>query len=189
MKEQIKTYLNRYVSFSDNEINEIYGRLSSQTLQKKKFLLHEGQICNHKYFIIKGLVRLFYIDFNGNEKVIQFAIENWWVTNVESFIKETPSSISIQALEETIILSIKKNELEELYQSIPKLERLFRLITENMLIAIQKRNEFYMKASSKDRYYSLINNIPNLAQRVPQYMIASYLDVTPEYLSEIRKNS
>jgi len=188
MKEQIKKYFSRYVEFSDTEIDEIYSRLISETFQKKDYILREGQICKSNHFIISGLVRSFYIDNKGNEKIAQFALENWWVTNMESFINKTPSRSSIQALEKTEILIINKEELEKLYVSIPKLERLFRIITENMLIANQRKNDIYFQMKSKDRYVSLINHFPNFTQRVPQYMIASYLEISPEYLSELRKN-
>ena len=107
---------------------------------------------------------------------------------MESFIKKTPSAISIQALEKTEILIIDKEELERLFFSIPKLERLFRIITENMLIAIQRKNDIYLQMKSKNRYNDLVKHFPEFIQRVPQYMIASYLEITPEYLSELRKS-
>ncbi len=188
MKEQIKKYFIRYVEFSDTELDEIYSKLISKTFQKKDYILREGQICKSNYFIINGLVRSFYIDDKGTEKITQFALENWWVTSMESFINKTPSLSSIQALEKTEILIINKEELEKLYISIPKLERLFRIVTENMLIANQRKNDIYFQMSSKDRYASLIKHFPDFTQRVPQYMIASYLEITPEYLSELRKN-
>ena len=188
MKEKIKKYFSRYVEFSDTEIDEIYSKLIPKTFEKKDYILREGQICKNNYFIVNGLVRSFYIDNKGNERITQFALENLWITNMESFIKQTPSILSIQALEKTQILFINKIEIEKLYISIPKLERLFRIITENMLIAIQRRSDIYLQMKSKDRYDDLINHFPNFIQRVPQYMIASYLEITPEYLSELRKN-
>ncbi|MGY5350984.1 Crp/Fnr family transcriptional regulator [Wenyingzhuangia sp. IMCC45533] len=185
MKDQIKTYFNRYVKFSDAEIDEIFLKLTPKVFQKKDYLFKEGKICNSKYFIISGLVLSFYVDKKGNEKVTQFAIENWWVTDMESYIKGTPSTLSIQAIEKTEMLVINKKELEKLYLSIPKLERLFRIITENMLIAIQRKNNIYLQMKSKNRYNDLVNNFPEFIQRVPQYMIASYLEITPEYLSKL----
>jgi CRP-like cAMP-binding protein len=187
MKDQIKTYFNRYVEFSDSEIDEFFSKLTRKLFQKKDYILQEGKICTSRYFIISGLVRSFYIDNKGNEKITQFAIENWWVTNMESFIKKTPSAISIQALEKTEILIIDKEELERLFFSIPKLEKLFRIITENMLIATQRKNDIYLQMKSKNRYDDLVKHFPDFIQRVPQYMIASYLEITPEYLSELRK--
>jgi CRP-like cAMP-binding protein len=187
MKNQLKKYLNRYVRFTDSEIDRIYEKLIFETFEKKEFLVKEGQFCTNKYFIISGLTRSFYVDEKGNEKIVQFALENWWVTSMESFIKGTVSYLSIQAIEETAVLKLKKKDLESLYIAIPKLERLFRLITENMLIAFQRKNDIYLQVKSKERYMGFVNQFPDFAQRVPQYMIASYLEITPEYLSQIRK--
>lgn len=97
-----------------------------------------------QFYIIKGLIRTFYIDNKGNEQIVQSGIENWWITNMESFIRETPSKLYIQALEETSALIISKRNLEKLYPSMSKFERLLRMITENILIAIQRRNDFIM---------------------------------------------
>ncbi len=187
MKHQISNYLNRYVNFDDDEIDHFYENLTEKHYKKKEYLLRHGKICKYYYFIVEGLVRTFYIDNHGKERITQFAIENWWVTDMESFKKEQPSVNNIQALENTVALSVHKDQLEKLYAEIPKLERFFRVITENMLIAIQKRNEYYLKMNSKDLYESLLNSLPEFTQRVPQYMLASYLEITPEYLSELRR--
>lgn len=187
MKDQFKNHISRYVEFNDAEIDEIFSKLTQKIFKKKDYLLKEGQICKNNYFIISGLVRSFYIDNKGNEKITQFALENWWVTNMESYIKDVPSYLSIQAIEKTTVLIFGKEELDRLFKTIPKLERFFRMITENMLIAIQRRNDIYLQMKSKDRYDDLISNFPVFAQRVPQYMIASYLEITPEYLSELRR--
>jgi CRP-like cAMP-binding protein len=187
MKEQIKKHFSRYVEFSEVEIDEIYSKLTQKTFEKKDYILKEGEICKSNYFLLSGIVRSFYIDNKGNEKTTQFALENWWVTNMESYIKSVPSYSSIQAIEKTTALIIDKIELEKLFNSIPKLERFFRIITENMLIAIQRRSDIYLQMKSKDRYNDLIQHFPVFSQRVPQYMIASYLEITPEYLSELRK--
>ncbi|NMH86272.1 Crp/Fnr family transcriptional regulator [Flavivirga algicola] len=187
MKEQLHAYLNRYVPFSEEEMNLFYSYLTLQTFQKKEFLLKEGEVCKTRFFIIEGLIRVFKIDERGNENIIHFGIENWWMTNLESFINEQASLLYIQALEETTILAINKVNLEKAYAAIPKLERVFRIITEKMFIAIERKNEHYVKMNSKKRYDIFINELKTFSQRVPQYMIASYLDITPEYLSELRK--
>jgi len=187
MKEQIKKYCNKYVEFNATEIDTFYSKLIVSNYTKKEFLIQEGQICQYNYFIIKGLVRSFYIDNNGNEKITQFAIENWWVTDIESFVNETPSITSIQTLEKTTLLKISKSELEQLYIELPKLERLFRIIAEKTLIAIKRKNDVYLHMKNKEIYEHFLNLNPEFVQRVPQYMIASYLEMTPEYLSGIRK--
>lgn len=188
MKAQVKKYCNRYLEFSDDEIDYFYNILTPKTFEKKEYLLNEGEVCRNNFFIMKGIVRSFYINSKSEEKIVQFGIENWWITNTESFIKETPSLLYMQAIENTTVLILDKTNLEGLYTSIPKFESLFRIIAENTLIAIRRRSEFYMKNDSKERYNLFVNSFPDFAQRVPQYMIASYLDVTPEYLSTLRKN-
>lgn len=187
MKEAISAYLNRYVRFDTDEIDHFYENLTEKYYAKKEYLLRHGKVCKYYYFILKGLVRTFYVDDQGKERITQFAIENWWVTDMESFKKEQPSVNNIQSLEDSVILSISKERLEKLYDELPKLERFFRLMTENMLIAIQKRNQYYLKMNSKDLYEQLVKTLPEFAQRVPQYMLASYLEITPEYLSELRR--
>lgn len=188
MKESLHNYFLRYVSLSESEITLLFESIELKEFNKKDFLLKEGKVCSCKYFIVEGLIRSYQTDIKGNENISYFGIENWWVTNLDSFVNESPSIQSIQALENTKVLCIRKAKLEELYGSIPNLERAFRMITENMLIAIQRKDEIYMKMSSKERYNTLVSQIPKLSQRVPLFMIASYLSITPEYLSEIRKN-
>lgn len=187
MKSQLEHYLKKHVELTPQEFEQFYSNFEHISIPKKGFLIHEGEICRHKFFLLEGLVRSYYIDENANEKITQFAIENWWITNLESFVFETPGKTYIQAIEATKVLRIRKEVLEDLYLTIPKLERFFRIITENMLIAIQRRNDFYLQLKSKERYHNLIEKLPDFAQRVPQYMIASYLDITPEYLSELRR--
>jgi len=187
LKENLKKYIARYVDLEEPDFEYFYSLLNEKTFAKKEFLLNARETCKHQYFITQGLIRCFYIDQNGNEKIVQFGIENWWITNLDSFNNQEPSALYIQALEHTTTLSISKQSLENAYSEIPMIERLFRIITERTLIAHLRRNHFYMKVSSKERYDNLVRRIPNFVQRVPQYMIASYLDITPEYLSELRK--
>ena len=183
----IKDHFYKHIDFTEIEIDDILSHFTLVEFDKKEILLKEGNVCNHKFFIIEGLVRSYHLDHKGNEKINQFAIENWWITNVESFVNETPSLTSIETIEPTKVLKIDKNTLEDLYIKHPKLERYFRIITENMLVAIQRRYEVFLQLKSKDRYLNFIKNLPEFSQRVPQYMIASYLEITPEYLSELRK--
>ncbi|WMX17437.1 MULTISPECIES: Crp/Fnr family transcriptional regulator [unclassified Aureispira] len=188
IKVQLQNYLNRYdLRFETAEVDFIYQKLEQKTIKKRGWLVQEGQVCRYYFFILQGLVRTFYIDDKGNECITQFGIENWWITNLESFKHQTPSMVSIQAIEPTSVLRLSHSDMEMLYEKVPKLERLFRIITERTLIAIQRRSDFYMRKGSKERYDFLMQTIPNFAQRVPQYMLASYLEITPEYLSELRK--
>ena len=188
MNEALANYINRYVSFTEDELEIFQQRLVEGKFEKGSTLLEAGNTCKQLFFIVEGLVRSYYIDSKGNEKVTSFGKEHWWVTDMESFIHQTPSQLFIAALEHTTVLTITKDRLEDLYLEVPKVERLFRLITERWLIALQRSSFYYMKATSKDRYYNMVKLIPNFVNRVPQYMIASYLDITPEYLSELRRS-
>ncbi len=188
MREKLKSYINRYVKMEPYEIDLIFSSMSFKRYKRKEFLLKQDDVCEERFFIIEGLVRSFTTDENATENINLFAIDNWWITDIESFVYQIPSNNSIQAIEETTVLSLSKADLEILFTKIPKLERFFRIITEHTLVAFLRKDQIYMKKNSKERYYGLIKGIPAFAQRVPQYMIASYLDITPEYLSEIRKN-
>jgi len=183
----LANHIRKYIPFNEEEVKILSSFLTLKKYPRQAFILNEGSVCRHRYFILSGLVRSFYFNEKEKEKITHFAIENWWLTHLESFNLETPSAISIQALEETTVLSLPKHQFAALLDRLPRLEKYFRMITENMLIAIQRRHEFFMQKSSKERYLHLIQTIPDFAQRVPQYMIASYLDITPEYLSELRK--
>ncbi|MEO0570295.1 MAG: Crp/Fnr family transcriptional regulator [Bacteroidota bacterium] len=187
MNPHLKAYIERYVYLEPAEYEVLVGYFEEKRFKKKALLLESGQVCRYNYFLLQGLVRCFYLDANGNEQITQFGKEFWWVTTMDSFINEVPSLITIQAIEDVRALSINKEQLEEVYKKIPKMERLFRRVAENWLIAQQRNSHFFMKANSKERYQKLVTSIPNFVQRVPQYMIASYLDISPEYLSEIRK--
>ena len=187
MQAAIQRYFNRYIPFNDEETRFFCSYLQPKTFRKKEYLLREGQICHYQFFILEGLVRHFYIDSKGQEQTTQFGIENWWVTNMESFLRQCSSELSIQAIEETTALLLTKRDLEYLYQKLPKLERAFRIITENMLIAIQRRNAFHWYMKSEDKYDMVRAHLPEFLQRVPQYMVASYLGMTPEHYSTVRK--
>lgn len=185
-KEQLAAYFRRYGKIQISDIDYFFTLMQIKEFSKSEFILEAGKTCKHHYFISKGLTRTFYIDHNGTEKITQFAIENWWLTNWDSYKNETPSTSYIQTLEKSIVLQIEKSELEKAFSTIPALERIFRKITENWLIAIQRRSEFYLNLDSKGRYEKFIATLPDFNQRVPQYMIASYLEITPQHLSTIR---
>ncbi|MFD0993609.1 Crp/Fnr family transcriptional regulator [Tenacibaculum geojense] len=188
-KEQLANYLKRYGTISKSDINYFVKETKLKTFLKSEYILEPGKTCKHQYFILSGLTRTFYIDYKGNEKITQFGLENWWLTNWDSYKNETPSNNYIQAIENTTLLQIEKKSLKLAFTKIPSLENIFKKITENWLIAIQKRSEYYLNLDSKSRYEKFISTFPEFIQRVPQYMIASYLDITPQHLSTIRAKS
>lgn len=183
----LHSFFKRYTSFSLEDAQKLLSKCNVLDFKKGKHLLKNGTICRHNFFILKGISRTYYTDTNGREQTVQFAIENWWVTHLESFVKETPSNVSIQALEDLTALCLTKENLDQLYDEIPGLDRAFRMIRENMLIAVQRRSEFFMKAEAEEKYLHISEKLPQLVDRVPLYIIASYLEMTPEHLSTIRK--
>ena len=187
MNQNLTEYITRYVNLSKTEIDVFQSFLRPKKLYKKDFLLKEGQICKSRYFIIKGCLRLYYIDNKGNEQIIHFGIDNWWITDYESLINETPSKLYIQSTENTALLELPQEKFDELCQKLPQTERLFRKIMEKSYIASQKRIEYMFSLSGEDLFKNFIATNPEFTQRVPQYMIASYLGMSPEFVSKVKR--
>ncbi len=156
-------------------------------IRKKQFLLQEGDVCLNTTFVEKGLLRSYSIDEKGNEHIVQFALEDWWIADIYSFFTGEPSSYSIEAMENSELLMINRNSYEDMLYSIPKMERFLRLLVQNSLIATQRRLSGKITLSAEENYRNLVAGCNNIVQRVPQHMIASYLGITPETLSRIRK--
>lgn len=187
MKDVLNANVSKHIQLSAKELDEFFALTSFKKFSPGEYLLQEGQICRHRFFLLKGLVYTYYLDEKGSEKIVQFGVENWWITDLESFVGETSSKFYIKAIEQTECLMISKANLEKLLEVLPKLERFFRILTENHLMAMQKKYTYYWHLSNKQKYNAFVKALPDFSQRVPQYMIASYLEMTPEYLSEIRK--
>ena len=186
MNPKLIHYIRRYIDISDDELDIFHSYLKPKLVQKKEFLLKEGQVCNSRYFIIKGCLRLFYIDKKAKEQIIHFGIDSWWITDYESLINRKPSHLYIQAIEDTELLFLEKDAFEALCKELPKTERFFRMIMEKTYIAAQKRIEYMFSLSGEEMYQTFIAANPDFAQRVPQYMIASMLGLTPEFISKVR---
>lgn len=184
----LSEYINRYVSFSEEEMAIFQSYLKTIHVKKKEFILKEGQYCQSRYFILKGCVRLFYIDKKGNEQIIHFGIDNWWITEYESLINKEPSNLFMQALENTELLELTETAFEEVCLKVPKTEQLFRKIMERTYIAAQKRIEYIFSLNGEEQFQLFVNANPEFTQRVPQYMIASYLGMSPEFVSKVKAN-
>ncbi len=186
MNPNLIDYIRRYIEISEVEIDIFQTYLKPVKLNKKAYLLKTNKICKARYFIIAGCLRLYYIDLKGNEQILHFGIDNWWITDYESLINQTPSKLYIQATENTELLELDQESFEELCIKLPKIERLFRIIMEKTYIASQKRITYMFSLSGEEMYYKFVTENPEFAQRVPQYMIASMLGMTPEFISKIR---
>lgn len=172
----------------DKEETEFFLRLiKPNTIKRKDFLLKQGEICRYESFITKGCLRVYTLDNNGVEHVVMFGVENWWVSDLRSFLMQTPAQYMIDALEDTEVLQISKPDIDRLYERVPKFERFFRIILQNAFVAHQQRIEQNLSSSAEERYRFFTEKYPHMDQRIPQKLIASYLGITPVFLSILRR--
>jgi len=156
-------------------------------LRKKQYFLQEGNVAFHTAWVAKGCMRTFSVNKNGIEQTMQLAIEGWWATDMYSFLTGEPAMYNIEAVEDCELLVIDKVGREKVFERVPGFERLMRILIEKNLVANQQRLNALMGQNADERYISFIKKYPQIVQRVPQHMIASYLGITPETLSRIRK--
>lgn len=156
-------------------------------LRKKQYFLQEGNVAFHTAWVAKGCMRTFSVNKNGIEQTMQLAIEGWWSTDMFSFLTGEPAMYNIEAVEDCELLVIDKVGREKVFERVPGFERLMRILIEKNLVANQQRLNALMGQNADERYISFIKKYPQIVQRVPQHMIASYLGITPETLSRIRK--
>lgn len=163
--------------------------LQLKTIKRKDFLLQTGDVCHYETFVCKGCLRSYYIDNNGVEHNTLFAVEGWWTGDLYSLITNNPSRYFIEALEDTEVLQISKSNLDLLYQNVPKFERFFRLLLQNAYVAQEQRIVQNLSSTAEERYASFLKRYPQLGQRITQKHIASYLGITPEFLSMLRRKT
>jgi len=179
-------YINKYINLSVEEENILLTKVVERNYLKDQYITQQGDICKSINFIISGCTKTFYVDKDGQEHIIMFAIEDWWTSDLGSFITQTPADFNVQCIDNTKLIQFTYHNLEELYAEIPKLERLFRKIVERAYVASQKRILRNFSLTAKERYQLFRKIYPEIDQRVPQYMIASYIGITKEFLSKIK---
>lgn len=179
-------YINKYVKLTAEEEELLLSRIVSRKYLKGQYVVQQGDVCKYESFVIKGCLKTFYVDNDGNEHIVMFAVENWWTADLGSFITQTPADYNVQCLENVELLQFPYEQLQELYVLIPKLERFFRIIIQKAYVASEKRIIGSFSLPAKERYLRFRGQYPQIEQRVPQYMIASYLGITKEFLSKIR---
>tara|TARA_R110002050_G_scaffold281956_2_gene429677 strand:+ start:51281 stop:51859 length:579 start_codon:yes stop_codon:yes gene_type:complete len=187
MKELLKQNILKHIALSNNELESFCNLFNQKEVRKKHFLMREGEICKFEGFVTKGLFRVYHIDSNGFEQVLYFAQESWWITDIDSFTNEKPSQLYIQALEDSEVLLILKKDKEFAYNNIPKIEKLFRVMTQKTHIALQRRMIDNLSKTADQRYIDFIEKYPNLLQRLTNLQIAAYLGMSHEFLSKIRR--
>lgn len=177
---------NEKVNLSKEEEEAIKQNLTPKKLRKKQYLLQEGDVCKHIAFVEKGALKAYVVDDAGAESIIQFALEGWVISDLYSFLTGEPATYNIDALENAELVLISKSAHEELLKKIPKYETYIRLQITGAYIALQKRLTSIISLPLEERYKNFLALYPNIAQRVPQHMIASYMGLTPETLSRVR---
>lgn len=174
------------ISLTGEEFEYAQTLFIPKKLRKKRFLLEDGDPCIYTTFVENGLLRSFTVDDKGNEHILQFGMQGWWVADLYSFLTGEPSEYNIEALEDSELLLITKSSWDLLLDEVPAFERYFRILIQNNLIATQRRLMGTMSTTAEERYQKLLQDIPDITQRVPQHMIASYIGVTRETLSRLR---
>jgi CRP-like cAMP-binding protein len=190
--EQFRLMLHRNIAnktpISDEEFEQFAAAFEERTAQRGDFLLHRGDIAYQTHYIVSGCLKMFSVDAQGAEHVVQFAIEDWWIADINSVLTQKPAFFCIQALEKTVVFSLRHDDLERLFDCCPKIERYFRILAQRRFVALQERVYYEHAKLAEERYLDFIEKSPALAQRVPQHDIASYLGIKPQSLSRIRKN-
>jgi len=186
MSEQLFENINMFTEINEEEFQGILPFFDFRSLRKKEIIVKEGNKCNFNHFVLKGCLQMFFISGNGTEQTIRFAIENIWMTDYLAYQNRTASDFYIQAVEDTQILSITKDKEEKLLNQFPKLEKYFRIVYQTSYGKSLLMIKYLYGFSKKDIYFHFTKELPELAQRIPQYLIASFLGLTPEYLSKIK---
>ncbi|SHG57580.1 Crp/Fnr family transcriptional regulator [Flagellimonas flava] len=186
--DQLIAHLKESIPVTSEEAIGLRKHCSVVELRRRDVLLFAGETSKHMRFISKGCLRAYYMDSEAKEHIVQFGIEGWWINDLYSYLSQTPAKQFIQALEPSIVVQIQIEHLNQLFHEIPSLERFFRLKFEKAYVAFQERTMDAMSKTAEQRYLEFRSKYRNIEQRVPQYMVASYLGITPEFLSSLRKN-
>ena len=187
MFDLLRSHILKRIDLTDEEFHRCTTLFIPKKIRSKQFFLQEGDVDKYIAFVAKGCLRLYSVDDKGEEHIVQFAIEDWWISDPYSFLTGQPTIYNIDALEDSELLLLTKESQEQLCLDIPKFERFFRLLLQDKLVAMQRRITQSISASAEERYLQFLKSYPTIVQRVPQAHIASYLGITPQSLSRIRK--
>lgn len=180
-------YFEKLLPLKDEEKFAVEEIFRERRIKRKQFILQEGDICNKNTFIVEGCFRTYAIDDKGKEHNLQFAVGNWWIGDIGSFHSEKPSKLNIEAMENSIILQCKKQDQINLFVRYPKFDRIFRVLAENAMVSMQNRILQNISSTAEERYLDFVDRYPDFFNRISNVQIASYIGVTPEFLSAIRK--
>ena len=176
----------RYIALDSTEVDFFLDLLQPKILKRKMQYLKAGTVCKHSAFVLDGAVKSYTVDAEGKEHILSFATKDWWISDLYSLLSGKPSILNIQAIEDSHVLTLSREDQQLLYEKVPKFERFFRILIENSLVANQQRLIDNLSAPAEERYQSFLKKYPSIPACVPQHNIASYLGITPEFLSKIR---
>ncbi len=184
LKQNIKKNLN----LAETELDQICSYFKPKSLKKKEFLLTQGSICRFEGFVTDGCFRVFTLDKKGNENTLYFAAKDWWLMDIDSFMHQTASDLNMQALEDSTVLLINREDKIALYESLPIAEKLFRIMFQKGLVSSQRRLVRNHCLTAKERYFHFIRTYPDIASKLTDKQIAGYLGIRHEFLSKIKKS-
>ena len=186
--EKLIAYFNNYLPLNEEEQQQLTSRVTVRPVKRRAFILQENDVCRHYTFVVSGSFKKYYVDLKGNEHNLLFAIENDWIMEIDSFYSERPARVYIEAIEPSVIIQINKEDLLFLFVNNPKFDRNFRVIVETRLAELENRLLLFLSASAEERYLTFMKQHPKLMERLPGTQIASFLGLTPEFLSKLRKD-
>lgn len=189
MFQILKNNISRYIHLSDEEFQRFSEPFELKKFNRKETALREGDYCLFEGFVLNGCFKVYFLTEDGFEQTLYFAVENWWITDIDSLINNVPSTLNIEALEESEVLMISKKDKEKLYETMPQVEKLFRIMNQNSSVALQRRILSLMNKTADKRYLEFLEKYPGLEQRITQQQVASYLGISHEFLSKIRKKT
>jgi len=187
MHEVLITSVRKRIKLSAEEEETLKRFFIPKKVRKRQFILNAGDVCQHLTFVEKGMLRSFSADDNGHEHVVQFAVEGWWISDLGSFISGDSSIYNIEALEDCEILNLTNPQLEEMTAKLPCMEHYFRVLMQNNIVALQRRLIATVSLTAEEKYSKLMEVCPDIINRASQQHVASYLGLTPETLSRVRK--
>ena len=185
--ETLIDYFSKFMPLEEQEVEFLERVFKLRKVRRRQFILQEGDVCRFNSFVVEGCFKMYMVDDDGKEHNLQFASENWWIGDLGSFHSETPSQLNIEALENSVILQIRKEDQIRLFVDFPKFNQIFRVLTENALVSLQRRVLQNISSTAEERYLDFIERYPDFFNRISNVQIASYLGITPEFLSTIRK--
>lgn len=187
MHERILKNVSRFIQLSAAEKTIFFSLLQERKIRKKEGLIREGQHVHHTYFVNRGCLRTYFTDKAGMEHNVQFSVEDWWAGDMYSFLSHKPARYNVVAVEDSDLLAIERSDQEQLFREVPKFERFFRNLLQHAYVAFQERILAGLSETAEERYLHFRNKYPEMEKRIAQHHIASYLGITPESLSRIRR--